>query len=372
MKTAPFPAELTRLVTPGRLPGVIHTGWQSPSNIALIKYWGKRPGQLPLYPSLSMTLQEAFTQTRVEATLQEPDGHPMIINDDPAHPFLGKLVPFLGWFTEQVPLLSHYRFSITTRNSFPHSTGIASSASGMSAFALCLLSIASEAGSIRLNDEQLAPLASFAARMGSGSACRSLFGGYTVWGETDLVPRSNDQEAIVITQRVHPLLTTLHDAILVISRQPKKLSSSKGHESMNRHPFAEARTGQARDHFSGILQAMKEGDLERIGSIAEAEALALHALLMSAPGGAVLLEPATLSVMNRIREARSSGLPVFFTLDAGPNVHLMYPEESKHQVEQFIEHELAPFCADGLWIGDRCGAGPGRIEGITLNAEFTA
>jgi len=191
-------------------------------------------------------------------------------------------------------------------------------------------------------------------------------------GETELIPRSNDLEAIGITHVVHPSLTSLHDAILVISRQPKRLSSSKGHETMNRHPFAEARIEQARDHLTGILQAMKEGNLERVGSIAEAEALSLHALVMSAAGGAVLLEPATLTVMNRIREARSLGLPVFFTLDAGPNVHLLYPEENKSQVQRFIENELAPYCTDGLWIDDLCGAGPGRIEEVTRSPEFSS
>jgi diphosphomevalonate decarboxylase len=218
--------------------------------------------------------------------------------------------------------------------------------------------------------KDLIHLASFAARVGSGSACRSLFGGYTVWGRTALISGSTDLEAIDISEAVHPSLHSLQDAILVISRKPKSLSSSRGHATMEYHPFAQGRAEQAKRHLHGMFLALKEGDLERVGTLAEAEALSLHALLMSAPQGAILLEPSSLLAIQKIREARSFGLPVFFTLDAGPNVHLLYPAADHAIIEAFIGSELAPLCSEACWIADRCGEGPVKISEITCSPAF--
>ncbi|MBE0647119.1 MAG: diphosphomevalonate decarboxylase [Bacteroidales bacterium] len=370
MTRSSFTEELTSASYPGRLPGQIVSGWQSPSNIALIKYWGKRPGQLPISPSLSMTLENAYTQTILTATLGDSGRSNLIINNDPAHPFLPKLNIFLNWMIAEIPVLKNYQFSVSTQNSFPHSTGIASSASGLSAFTLCLLSFAAEAISLQIPQPHLMHQASFASRMGSGSACRSLFGGFVVWGKTEEISCASDLEALPINEVIHPDLHSFQDAILVISRKPKILSSSRGHETMNSHPFVAGRINQAKDHFSGMLKALKTGDLEQVGWLAEAEALSLHALLMSSPGGAVLLEPGTLEVIQKIRGARSHGLPVFFTLDAGPNVHLLYPEADRIAVNTFIEAELTPYCQDGFWIADRCGEGPREIREISLSTTF--
>lgn len=352
------------------LPQRIISGWQSPSNIAFIKYWGKRPEQLPLYPSLSMTLERSFTQTRVVATRNDKRSPGLLINDNPVHPFLPKLSRFLTWIVTEIPVLQRFRFTVTTRNSFPHSTGIASSASGFSAFTLCLLSIASKATSLVIPNEHLLSLASYASRMGSGSACRSVYGGYTVWGKTKLLRGSSDQEAISVNDIIHPSLLSLRDAILVISRKPKTLSSSLGHETMKIHPFAAGRIFQAKDHFKNMLSGLKTGDMQQIGLLAEAEALSLHALLMSAPGGAVVLEPESLMVIRKIRASRALGIPLFFTLDAGPNVHLLYPETDRDAVGTFIETELLPLCEYSLWIDDSCGHGPREISGIT-DSDFS-
>ena len=147
--------------------------WQSPSNIALVKYWGKKDGQLPASPSLSMTLEKAITQTRVDVIFGEAEKGLVSLNGSIDHPFLPKMQHLLDWMTRQVPCLSKVTLRATTENSFPHSTGIASSASGISAFALCLISIAGKIHGLEGDPADMMRMASFAARMGSGSACRS-------------------------------------------------------------------------------------------------------------------------------------------------------------------------------------------------------
>lgn len=336
----------------------LDSAWRSPSNIAIVKYWGKLEGQLPANPSLSMTLEKACTQTRVEAVPAKGGGRTGSVNGDPDHPFKAKLDQLLRWLTEEVLQLRNFTFDITTSNSFPHSTGIASSASGLSAFTLCLLDIAAKAAGLNPGHDELMRMASFASRMGSGSACRSLFGGFTVWGETGLVPGSSGLFAVPVTGQIHPSLRNLHDAILVVSTVPKALPSSRGHSLMTTHPFAPARLEQAHGNLARCLSALAGGDAEKLAEVCENEALTLHSLIMTSGGGQVLMEPGTISIIKRIQYGRRSGLPLFFTLDAGPNVHVLYPESDRDPAEAFIRNELVPFCEHGQVIFDHCGAGP--------------
>lgn len=333
--------------------------WKSPSNIALVKYWGKKEGQLPLNPSISMTLDQSYTITRVETELtRESSGGIKSVDGDIQHPFIPKMEKLLKWLVQEIPVLGNFSFMVETSNSFPHSTGIASSASGISAFALCLLTIAEKVTKKKIPLMEFLTMASFSSRMGSGSACRSVFGGYTVWGKTPDVPGSSDLFAIPVTDRVHPSLRTLHDAILVVSTTPKSLPSSQGHTLMDNHPFTPARIRQASNNLSELLKALTMGDLDRLAGLAEYEALTLHALIMSSPGGMILMEPRTVQIIKQIQAARQRGLAVFFTLDAGPNVHLMYPESAVHEVENFIREELMPLCERDFIIYDYCGTGP--------------
>lgn len=335
--------------------------WRSPSNIALIKYWGKKEGQLPLNPSISMTLHQSYTLTCVEAEFKrEPGGRIISVNGEIQHPFLLKMEKLLIWLVQEIPVLGNFIFRVETSNSFPHSTGIASSASGISAFVLCLLSIAEKVNGGEIPLLEFMKMASFASRMGSGSACRSVFGGFTLWGKTPDVTCSSDLFAIPVTERIHPSLRTLHDTILVVSSTPKSLSSSQGHSLMVNHPFKLARIRQARTTVSELMKALTLGDLNRMAELAEVEALTLHALIMSSPGGMILMEPNTVQIIRQIREARQKGLAVFFSLDAGPNVHLIYPEEAVLKVENFIREELISLCENGFLIHDHCGTGPVR------------
>jgi diphosphomevalonate decarboxylase len=339
----------------------VSASWRSPSNIALVKYWGKKDRQIPLNPSVSMTLTRSYTLTSVEA-MPSVDQEFITVNGDTHHPFIQKIDQFLRPLVKEIPALGELSFRVETKNSFPHSTGIASSASGFSAFVLCLLNIAEMVSGEKIPSEEFLNAASFVSRLGSGSACRSVYSGFSLWGETDLVPGSSDLFAVPINDRIHPSLKTLHDAILVISSNPKRLPSSSGHALMEHHPFAVARISQVKNNISEILKALDSGDIEHLAGITENEALTLHALIMTSGGGPILLEPSSVKVISQIREARQKGLPVFFSLDAGPNVHLFYPDQAVEQVEQFITDELEISCEKGSVILDWCGSGPERQE----------
>ena len=178
-------------------------------------------------------------------------------------------------------------------------------------------------------------------------------------GKSDEIPGSSDLFAVPVTEMIHPVLGSLHDTILVVSTSPKELPSSQGHFLMRSHPFGVARIRQAVDHLQVLLKAMMAGDLERIAGIVEQEAMTLHALIMSSPGAMILMEPQTVQILKKIRERRRQGLEIFFSLDAGPNVHLLYPEPATPAAEKFIRDELVPLCENGLIINDRCGTGPG-------------
>jgi diphosphomevalonate decarboxylase len=162
---------------------------------------------------------------------------------------------------------------------------------------------------------------------------------------------------------VHSEMLTLNDAILVISGKPKVLSSTMGHQSMESHPFAGSRIIQAGHNLVEAINALTVNDFEKLCTVAECEALTLHALLMSASPGTLLMKPATVEVIHRVVEARKNGLPVFFTLDAGANVHVMYQDVSASGVEKFIADALQPLCENGRVIFDRCGPGPIRLNG---------
>lgn len=336
--------------------------WKSPSNIALLKYWGKREGQLPVNPSLSFSLSEAYTITKIMATPDKLNAGITGINNNTEHPFLQKIKPFWQTVIKEIPLLKDYRIAIETENTFPHSAGIASSASGFSALALCFISLAEKISGNQLSEQEFLQSASALSRQGSGSACRSVYGGFTVWGETHLWKNSSDLYAIDINEDIHPDFKQLHDAILLVSAKEKSLSSSKGHSLMNNHPYATGRILQANQHLELFRKALSEGDFDLLSETSEAEALSLHALIMSSAGGEILLQPQSIELINRIRLARKNGLKIFFTIDAGPNIHLIYPESEKINAELFIRNELQDICPAEKIIFDKTGKGATKIN----------
>ncbi len=341
--------------------------WQSPSNIALIKYWGKKGFQLPANPSLSFTLSESVTRTSMSYKPAADPEHfklELMFEGKINRQFSNKVKAYFNLLQEQIPFLKFFDYEINTTNTFPHSAGIASSASAMSSLALCLCDMEHIIGNVPDSEKmKFYEKASFCARIGSGSAARSVYGGVVSWGEIKTAPGTSDLYATPIKQNIHPVFENYHDSILIVNRGEKKVSSTQGHQLMNNHPFASARYTQAANNLEKLLEVLSAGDLETFISITEQEALTLHGMMMSSMPGYILMEPNTLNVINAIRSYRAeSGVPVSFTLDAGPNVHVLYPQQYASQVQDFIKQELLQWCVDGAIINDHMGTGPERIS----------
>ncbi len=337
--------------------------WRSPSNIAIIKYWGKYGQQLPRNPSISFTLDKAYTETTLsyEPKLGVDSGIVLdfYFNDQLQEQFGAKTLQFLESITDIFPFLKQLKLTVKTANSFPHSAGIASSASGMSAIALCLCSLEEKFFGSLENVDAYRRKASYIARLGSGSACRSIFATMAVWGESNDVPGSSNLYALPYETPLHKSYKTFHDDILIVNKGEKSVSSRVGHALMDDNIYASNRYQQARQRFSDVLIALQNGDFEHFGRIAENEALTLHAMMMCANPSYLLLHPNTLKLIELVRAYRTeTKLPLYFSLDAGPNLHLLYPDEIKSSVQPFIQSELLPFCVNGEMIADAVGKGP--------------
>jgi diphosphomevalonate decarboxylase len=347
--------------------------WRSPSNIALVKYWGKYGNQLPRNPSISLTLSAAATDTTLHYGPKQTDKD---IELDfyfagAARPdFAVKVEEYLRSLIPIFPFVKQFHFRIETDNSFPHSAGIASSASAMSALALCLCSLEEVLFGTLENLEEYFRKASHIARLGSGSASRSVYPYVAVWGEASDISGSSNLHAIPYAKEVHEVFHTYHDDILIISKAEKSVSSRVGHSLMEGNLYAQSRYHQARQRLEHLAGAMRTGDLETFGQITEAEALTLHALMMTSLPPYLLMEANSLAAIRKVQAWRQdTGHPLYFTLDAGPNLHLLYPNSIAGEAKAFIRAELAPLCHEGLYIADRCGIGPEQLETSSADAD---
>ncbi|TVQ50764.1 MAG: diphosphomevalonate decarboxylase [Saprospirales bacterium] len=345
----------------------ISVKWSSPSNIALVKYWGKYGRQFPSNPSVSFTLEKARTEMQVICTLNKDYSDnktsvKLFFEGRRNEKFESRISSFLESVTDIFPFLRQTELQIHSKNSFPHSSGIASSASSMSALALCLCDIEKELFGEKVV-ENFYQKVSYVARLASGSACRSVFPIASVWGKTSAVEESSNEFGIGVGDRIHQVFTSFKDAILVLSDREKSVSSSAGHGLMEDHPFAVQRFAKAEKNMQRIIQALAKGEIEDVGQIVEEEALMLHAMMMTSNPSYILFEPATIAVINEIRSFRKdTGIQAYFTLDAGPNVHLLYPEDQATSVEDFINTNLMKYCVPGKSIFDYCGQGPRKIN----------
>jgi len=341
----------------------LNSSWRSPSNIALVKYWGKYDPQLPANPSLSFTLEESYTETKVEILDEEASedfDFDVYLDYRKAEDFKPKIQKFFSRIEDELDFLRGRKFTIHTYNSFPHSSGIASSASGMSALALCLLSL-SPSGA-EMEEGEFFRKASEWSRLGSGSASRSLFGTLGLWGKTEGIAESSDEYAIQYQGKIDPVFTSFRDTILLVEKGQKAVSSTAGHGLMNGHPFAQQRFAQAHDNMALLQKILANGDLDKFGNLVESEALTLHAMMMSSQPYFILMKPNTLQILESIWHFRKeTQKPLFFTLDAGANVHLLYPESIEQEALDFVNSELKGHLKNGEYICDRVGSGPRKI-----------
>lgn len=336
----------------------------APSNIALVKYWGKSKGQLPKNASISFTLSHCVTKTTLSYTpltiakrVAGPEFE-VFVDGESKPEFAPKIATFFERITPYMPWINSFQWRIDTKNTFPHGSGIASSASGFAALAGALMHLEAGWSGQSQNQEQWTDKTSFLARLGSGSAARSVIGPLMYWGQHPALPQSNDLYAHALSQDIDPIFLDYKDTILLVDQAEKEVSSTVGHNLMHDHPFAEQRFEQAQDNLGRLLDILSSGDLDGFCNLVETEALTLHAMMMTSNPSYVLMKPNTLSIIDKVRTfRRTTNVPICFTLDAGANVHLLYPAKFAQQVMPWIRQELSPLCQGGQFIEDQVGQG---------------
>jgi diphosphomevalonate decarboxylase len=326
-----------------------------PSNIALIKYWGKYENQIPANPSISYTLNHCRTNTTMEFFAGEDFSVQTFLAGNEEKKFAEKIEKYFKNIEPYLPWVLKGKYTIKTENTFPHSSGIASSASGFGAIAKCLMNLDEIFNSNNQQPEFTNQKASFLARLGSGSACRSLYEGLVVWGKTEEVEGSSDLFAVPYNNdEIHPIFRNFNDWVLLIHEGQKSVSSTVGHGLMNTNPYAERRFQEAHENFTKLKTILSSGDMEGFIKLVEHEALTLHAMMMMSEPAFILMQTGTLEVINKIWDFRKiTGLALFFTLDAGANVHLLFPNDiDNDRITDFIQTELIPLTQKGGVVKD--------------------
>ncbi len=259
-----------------------------------------------------------------------------------------KILLFFDRILLYCPYIKYYNFIIKTFNTFPHSSGLASSASFMSSLALCIIEMENKCVfSYKKNIFNNLKKASFIARLGSGSACRSIYPGFSVWGYHKSIKGSNNLYSIKYPYKIHSIYKNIMDTILIIEKNPKHISSTEGHELMNNNPYTKGRIIQANKNMNNIINILKEGNFKKFGYIIENEALSLHAMIMSSTPYYLYITPNTLNIIYKIWDFRKkSNKNIYFTLDAGANIHLLYPFKEKKIILKWIYNNLFSLCKE--------------------------
>ena len=348
------------------------------SNIAFIKYWGVVDaatsvggGQppvageglnIPLNNSISMTLADAHTTTTVawEDSACLPEDTVTIDGEQLGGPAAERVVAHLDRLRGLAGVSDRAR--VVSNNNFPMASGIASSASGFAA-----LTVAGAAAlGLRLDATRLSAV----ARLGSGSASRSLFGGFVEWergwggGESGGASLLRLDSALLDSRSVsHQMHDESHwalrDVIAIVSAGAKRVNSSSGHRLAATSPFNAARTQCVGEWLETVRHAIAERSLSLLGPILEADALAMHGVMMTSTPSLLYWEPGTLEVLHAVRAWREEGVPVYFTIDAGPNVHLICEADAAAEVERRVG--ALPAVRRVLTSGP--GTGPQLLDG---------
>jgi diphosphomevalonate decarboxylase len=336
--------------------------WRCGTNIALVKHFGKRERQLPSNPSLSMTLSNIGVETNIEYEFIEAIRFPGVhfsyegVNNES---FTKRVTSFIDNLILDIPILSRLRMTITSKNITPNTDGIIMPSNVFSSLSLCLCSIEEKLEGSVSGNKDFFQKASYLARLGSGGACRSVYGGYVIWGDSEEHPTFSNLYGQPFPFALHPTFQKMQDAVLVVSKSRGQISNHPFHAFIKSHPEAMNRFGQARKNFKLLLRALQFGEINVFIKVVEAEAMSISELLKTASDGDRILKPESTAIIEKIVAFREeTGIPVCFTYDIGPNVHLLYPEAYKKDVGLFIQKNLLPHCEDGLVIYDTIGTEP--------------
>lgn len=316
------------------------------ANIAFIKYWGNRDEKLrlPANSSLSMTLSGLETETTVEFSEGRADDEVIIGGQAQTGQARDRVVAHLDTIRARAGIA--WRARVESSNNFPVGAGIASSAS---AFAALSLAGAAAAG-LDLTEPELSAL----ARLGSGSAARSIPGGFVEWqAGSDDAPETSFAWSIA-----PPEHWDLVDVIAVVSQKLKAVGSTGGHALAGTSPLQAARVATAAERLQRCREALLTRDFPRFIEVVEADSNLMHAVMMTSTPPLFYWEPITLAIIKSVRRWRSEGLEVGYTIDAGPNVHCVCRSVSAAEVERRLRENL-----DVKTILVARPGGPARLRG---------
>jgi len=315
----------------------------APSNIAFIKYWGKKNQELklPENASISMTLDDNIsTKTTVEF-LEDLENDILEINEEnQGGKKLAKVSKFLDIIRKMAGI--NLKAKVISENTFPAGTGLSSSASGFAALALA----GSKAAGLDLKEKELSIL----ARLGSGSASRSIPSGFVKWLDGDTSETSYSK---TIFEKSHWDLT---DVVAVVSSEIKQISSTDGQKSTGTSPFYDLRLKNLNQKIEKIEKAIAEKNFTEFGKILEADALELHSIMLTSQPSLIYLSPGSIKIMNQVKEWRKKGLEVYFSLNTGENIHLICKQEDAQKIQtelkklNFVRRVIASKIGDGARI----------------------
>ncbi len=293
---------------------------QAFANIAFIKYWGNRDNALriPINGSISMNLDGLFTRTTVSFQPSLPFDELIINGHEIAGAGRDRISYVLDIIRDRAKI--HESAEVMTENNFPSGAGIASSASAFAALALA----GSKAAGLNLSEKELSRL----ARRGSGSAARSIPGGFVEWqaGDSD-----EDSFAFSIAEKDHWKLV---DCVAIVSASHKKTGSTEGHSIAPTSPLQVARVTDAPRRLELCRNAILKCDFDSFASIVELDSDMMHSVMMTSTPALHYWKPASLEVMTRVRAWRAEGIPACYTVDAGPNVHVICTESEAQIIEK--------------------------------------
>ena len=310
-------------------------------NIALIKYWGNQDDdlRLPANPSLSMNLGDLQTVTTVTFDDRLRAEELLINGTEFPGPALQRVTASLDPVRQLAGINSPAR--VESESNVPVGSGIASSSA---AFAALSVAAAAAAG-LDLTEAALSRL----ARRGSGSASRSVPAGFSEW------VTGNDQTSIA-TSLAPPDHWDLRDVVVVASQEHKEVGSSGGHPLASTSSLQAARVAGVHARLSACREALLARDLDRLGPIIEEDAVIMHAVMMSSQPPLYYWTPTTMALILATQQWRAEGIPVYFTIDAGPNVHLI----CEAPYAQLIEGQARQMAGVQTVLASKPG-GPARL-----------
>ena len=326
----------------------------APSNIAFIKYWGAKNLRkaIPVNPSISMTLRTCQSRSTVEHV--DAGGEHEVLWRSGDRGFEAAPPAFADRVRQHLDRLAQVlgcggRFKVATENSFPAAAGLASSASGFSALTLATLGAVGHSAS-------LAQRSALARASGSGSASRSVMGGYVEWpAEGGVLEPGAECHAFELFPASH---WQLSNVIAVVETEAKKVSSLDGHRRARSSPYWRTRQRRLPARLAAVRRALEDRDFELLGSVVEAEAIDLHCVAMTSRPPVFYWQPATLTVLEAVRELRHEGTAAWSTMDAGANVHVLCQPADEERVAAVLEGLPG---VDQV-IRDGTGEGPVTVE----------